>query len=226
VGKGRDDLRLFRVLDLFGGGGLELLGLFDAVPWVSPFIGRAAAAVAAAAVSFLVMRWLFRFTSNLVFESRWQEWFFLFVFTKRAFASAADLDGALKLSVFQDDTAFFDFDDFVIANGDKKGSGLLKRAVKQSGAKRNDFDSIDCKLFLRLISTAAQDKTAAFSRDYDCFYEGFAGKIHGIKPFFVMTILSFEPSLFFCYVSHEINDTMGIPHFVVVPRDQLVKTAI
>jgi hypothetical protein len=197
VGKGRDYLRLFRVLGFFRRCRLELLSFFGAVPHVVPFIGRAAATVAAATVSFLIMRKLLRFTSNLVFESRWEELFFLFVFAKRSFASTADLDGALKLSVFQDDTAFFDFDNFVVANGDEKRSGFLKRAVEQSGAERNNFDGIDCKFFLRLISAATQDKATAFSRHYDCFYEGFAGKIHGIKPFFVMRVLTFEPSLFF-----------------------------
>ena len=74
------------------------------------------------------------------------------------------------MSIFQDNAAFFDFDDFIVANGNEEGSGLFKRAVKQSGAEGNYFDGIDCKFFLRLISATAQDKAAAFSWYDYCFY--------------------------------------------------------
>jgi hypothetical protein len=109
---------------------------------------------------------------------------FFFVFTERAFAASADFNGAFVLGVLEDNAAFFHFDDFVVADRNEEGAWLFKGAEEERLSKRDNFNGVDAKLFIRALFAASDNESAAFSGGNNRFNDWFAGKIHGITSFY------------------------------------------
>jgi hypothetical protein len=55
---------------------------------------------------------------DFFFESDGKDLLFLFFFTQRPFTASTDFDGALKLSILENHTTFFGFNNFVVADRD------------------------------------------------------------------------------------------------------------
>lgn len=140
----------------------------------------------------------------------------------RSFSAAADLDRAVRRNVFKNHAGLFQLEDLIVAHGDEKRLGALLGAEKERMAERDNLDGVDEIVFLAIAFAISYDKFTSFSWGDHRFDDRFACIIHWIYRNLKGSwsgAMGLGVSFFRCHILQQVDDAMGISHFVVVPSD-------